>query len=399
MENILKALLHQEPNIRPRSLSVVGSAHSRAVALEAAEKGMILLENNCVLPLKTDTRLAVCGTYADVVNTGDHGSSRVWDKNIVTPYQGLRRVFPHTVLAGASDSVREKKETAPVPNDVAIRADADAAVVCVGFDYKAEGEYFTKVDYSLEEKPHNGGGDRLSLRLSAEEVALIKGLKNAGKKVIVCLFSGSAVLIDEWKDYADAVIMHYYGGCEGGTALANLLSGKTNFSGKLPFTVARCEEDYPPFKFIGEKPYVIEYGYYHGYTKMDKEGKTAAYPFGYGLSYTSFALGEPEVAVKGNAVTVTVQVTNTGSAAGAEAVQVYAGSDGAANGADRPVKLLKGIKRVEAAPGEAVTAEITIPTEELRFYENGQWVLDDAYTLYIGTDSRNAALCARKVQF
>lgn len=276
VQNILKALIRQQPNIRPRSLDVVGSAASRAVALEAAEKGMVLLENNGVLPLRRDTSLVVCGDYADVVNTGDHGSSRVWDKNVVTPYKGIRKLFPNTVLAGPTEN--GKKNPEKVENAVAWNAEGDVAVVCVGFDYRTEGEYFANMNYKLTEKPHNGGGDRLTLRLSAEEVDLIKGLKKAGKKVVVCLFSGGAVLIDEWKEYADAVIMHYYGGCEGGTALANLLSGEVNFSGKLPFTVAQREEDYPDFRYIGQKPYEIDYGYYHGYTKLDKEGKNGCLP-------------------------------------------------------------------------------------------------------------------------
>ena len=386
-QNILKALIRQEPNIKPRDKRVVGSAASRSVALEAAEKGMVLLENNGILPLSTDASVIVCGNYADVVNTGDHGSSRVWDKNIVTPYKGLKAVFPHTVLAGAKDG---KKEPVTVPNSVAFQAVGDVAVVCAGFDYKTEGEYFANMNYKLTEKPHNGGGDRLTLRLSTEEVELIKGLKQAGKKVIVCLFSGSAVLIDEWKDYADAVIMHYYGGCEGGTALANLLSGKVNFSGKLPFTVAQHEEDYPEFKYIGQHPYTIDYGYYHGYTKLDKEGKTAAYPFGYGLSYTSFEISGANVTDSKEHLTVTVNVKNTGKVAGAEVVQVYVGSKGAANGDDRPVKQLKGFKRVDLNPGEERSVEIAINKDELRFYDRGEWILDPAYTVYVGNNCQNA---------
>lgn len=385
--NILKALIRQEPNIKPRDKSVVACEANRAVAREAAEKGMVLLENNGILPLSTDRSLIVCGNYADVVNTGDHGSSRVWDKKIVTPYQGLKAMFPNTVLAGAQDG---KKEPVTVPNSVAFGAKGDVAIVCAGFDYKTEGEYFVNTNYKLTEKPHNGGGDRMTLRLSSEEVELIKGLKKAGKKVIVCLFSGSAVLIDEWKEYADAVIMHYYGGCEGGTALANLLSGKTNFSGKLPFTVAQKESDYPEFKYIGQHPYTIDYGYYHGYTKLDKEGKTAAYPFGYGLSYTSFTVSDARVAEDADSLTVTATVKNTGKVAGAEVVQVYVGSKGAANGDDRPVKQLKGFKRVELQPGEEKAVEITVSREEMKFWTPSGWVLDEAYTVYVGTDCANA---------
>lgn len=388
--NILKALIRQEPNIRPRELSVVGSEKSRAMALEAAEKGMVLLENNGVLPLKRDTSLIVCGNYADVVNTGDHGSSRVWDKNIITPYKGLKALFPNTVLAGARDG---KKGPVAVDNTQAIQAAGDVAVVCAGFDYRTEGEYFANMNYKLTEKPLNGGGDRLTLRLAQEEVALIKGLKNAGKKVVVCLFSGSAVLIDEWKEYADAVIMHYYAGCEGGTALAELLSGKVNFSGKLPFTVAQCEADYPDFKYIGQKPYTITYDYYHGYTKLDKEGKKAAYPFGYGLSYTTFRLEDTAVKLEQDHLRVITTVRNTGAVAGAEVVQVYVGSNGAANGDDRPVKLLKGMKRVPLAPGESREVEILVPLEELRFYDRGEWVLDREYSVYVGTDSAGAGKC------
>lgn len=390
-QNILKALIRQQPNIKPRSMEVVASEHSRAVAREAAEKGMVLLENNGILPLSTDTSVMVCGSYADVVNTGDHGSSRVWDKKIITPYQGVKAAFPNTTLAGATDG---KKAPIPVDNATAIAAKGDVAVVCVGFDYKTEGEYFANMNYKLTEKPKDGGGDRLSLRLKDEEVALIKGLKEAGKKVIVCLFSGSAVLVDEWKDCADAIIMHFYGGCEGGTALANLLSGKVNFSGKLPFTVAQKEDDYPEFKYIGQHPYTIDYGYYHGYTKLDKEGKTAAYPFGYGLSYTSFRLGQAMHSVSADTVTVQVPVINTGKVSGTEVVQVYVGSAESCNGDDRPVKLLKGVQRVELAAGEEKIVQITIPVSELRFYDRGEWVLDPKYTLYVGTNCANAAPAA-----
>lgn len=268
----------------------------------------------------------------------------------------------------------------------------------MGFDYKGEGEYFVNTNYALTEKPKDGGGDRLRLRLSREEVDLIKGLKKAGKKVVAVLFSGCAILVDEWKEYADAIVMNYYAGCEGGRALANLLFGAKNFSGHLPFTVAKKEEDYPSFKYIGDKPYEITYGYYHGYTLLDKEGKDAAYPFGYGKSYTDFALEGVEVSRDSDGVLVRATVRNTGSVDGAQVVQVYAGSNGAANGADRPVKLLKGIARVEVPAGEEKAVEIRIPMEELRFWDRGEWILDPAYTIYTGFDSRQAMDCARELE-
>ena len=186
--------------------------------------------------------------------------------------------------------------------------------------------------------------------------------------------------------------MNYYSGCEGGTALAELLCGEKNFSGKLPFTVAKDEKDYPPIIGIGEKPYVIEYGYYHGYTKLDKEQIEPAYPFGYGLSYTDFAVSNEKAAWGDEILTVTATVKNTGERDGAEVVQVYVGSKGAANGDDRPVKLLKGFQRVELKAGEEKDITITIPKEELRFWTPGGWVLDTGYTVYVGTDSKSAKI-------
>ncbi len=367
VKNILRALIRQTPKIEPRDRSVVGSAEHRALALEIAEKGMVLLENNGVLPLSKDANVLVTGPYADEVNVGDHGSSRVYDKRIVTPFAGISKRFPNTSLEYG-----------------------DVAVVCVGSNRKKEGEFFASANERMKKKPENSGGDRAGLRLDAEEVELIKKLKGEGKKVIVVLYSGCAVIVEEWKQYADAILMNYYSGCEGGTALANLLCGTKNFSGKLPFTVAKDEKDYPAFLSIGEKPYEIEYGYYHGYTKMEKEGIEPAYPFGYGLSYTSFAISEPSVTEVEDRFTVTVKVKNTGGFDGAEVVQVYVGSKGAANGDDRPVKLLKGFRRVELKAGEEKIVSITIPKEELRFWTPDGWVPDEAYRFYVGADSRSA---------
>ncbi|MBR4470527.1 MAG: glycoside hydrolase family 3 C-terminal domain-containing protein [Erysipelotrichaceae bacterium] len=389
VSNIIRSLIRKQPTIKERDMSVVGSAHSRGVALKAAEKGMVLLENNGILPLDKDASIVVCGPYADVANTGDHGSSRVFDKKIVTPYQGLKNHFKNVVLAGCTENKNPKKDPLPVDNSVAYQSNGDVAVICVGFNYKGEGEYFVNTSYKLSEKPKDGGGDRLTLRLADEEIELIKGLKKAGKKTIVCLYSGSAILCDEWKEYADAIIMYYYGGCEGGTALANLLSGDKNFSGKIPFTVAQKEEDYPEFKYIGDKPYVIDYGYYHGYSKLDKENKKAAYPFGYGLSYTDFELNDISFKDQGDAFEAKVKVRNIGDRDGAQVVQVYLGSEN--KEIDRPVKLLKGFKRVELKAKEEKEISININKDELKFYDEGRWVLDKRYKAYVGTDCEDAS--------
>ena len=162
VRNILRVLIRQVPQIRPRSKSVVASKKHRDLALEIAEKGMVLLENNGVLPLSKDTRVMVTGPYADEANVGDQGSSRVWDKNIVTPFAGISKVFPNASLT-----------------------EGDVAVVCVGSNRKKEGEFFASASEKMKKKPRDCGGDRDSLRLEAGEVELIKSLKAQGKKVVI----------------------------------------------------------------------------------------------------------------------------------------------------------------------------------------------------------------------
>ena len=374
VENILGVLIRQIPKIHAPSTDVVGCKAHRDLAQEVARKGMVLLENNGVLPLDKNARVLVTGPYASVANTGDAGSSKVFDTDVTTPIDGMKQLFPNASLE-----------------------EGDVAVVHVGSNREMEGEYFANTGYGLKEKPAKAGGDRASLRLSSEEVALIKRLKEQGKKVVVVLYSGCAIIVEEWKQYADAIVMNFYSGCRGAVALAELLCGEYNFGGKLPFTVAKTEEDYPGIIGIGEKPYVIKYDYYHGYTKLDKEQIAPAYPFGYGLSYTDFAIGDVSVTQDDTTVTVKATVTNTGKATGAEVVQVYFGSQGAENGDHRPVKLLKGFQRVELNPGESGEAVIAVKKEDLRFYHNGHWILDPSYNVYVGSDSQKAMSCINPI--
>jgi len=305
---------------------------------------------------------------------------------VITPYAGLNNVFKRVTLSQGTDV------------DRAIRAskESDVIVICSGSDRFKEGEYLMNTRYSRDEKPKNSGGDRASLRLSNREVALIRAMKEAGKKVVVVLFSGCAIIVEEWKQSADAILMNYYSGEAGGTALANILCGNVNPSGKLPFTLARNETDYPAFLEIGQKPYEIEYGYYHGYTLFEKRGIQPAFPFGFGLSYSTFSIENVEAEDEGEVIRVRVDVENNGDRDGAEVVQVYAGSNGADQ--DRPVKLLKGFQRVALKAGEKKEISIPVNKDDLKFYDadTRRWVLDEAYTLYVGNSSADAML--RKAQ-
>ena len=200
---------------------------------------------------------------------------------------------------------------------------------------------------------------------------------------------GSAYVIKDWIDLADAVVMSFYSGLEGGNALADIISGDVTPAGKLPFTIANKAEDYPPFLHLGAKDKNIEYGYYHGYTLFDKKGIEAHFPFGFGLSYTEFEIGTPVCEKVNDVIKVKATVKNIGKVDGDEVLQVYIGSDN--KDIDRPIKVLKGFKRVSVKAGEALTAEIDVLIDDIKFYnpENGNWKLDESYTVYVGTDSKN----------
>ncbi len=380
---ILRAMIRTLSKYKKHPESVILSKEHTDLAREVAAKGMVLLKNkNNVLPVAKGKKVAVVGRYADKINTGDHGSSNVFSPYTVTPYEGIKNRFGEknvTVYNGCDTS--KAKEAV---------AESDYIVVCVGSDWLQEGEFLVNMG-NVKKKPKGSGGDRVDLHLPEEDVALIKALSECGKKLVVNIMGGSAYVINDWADCADAIMMSFYSGLEGGNALADIISGDKNFGGKLPFTVAKRAEDYPDFLHIGAKNKEIEYGYYHGYTLFEKKGIEPDYPFGFGLSYTDFEIKNTSCKKETDKITVSADVANIGKADGDEVLQVYIGSNNTEK--DRPVKLLKGFKRVDIEAGKSKTVEIDVETEDIRFYnpDNGEWEFDKEYTVYLGTSSSNAS--------
>ncbi len=382
--HILRALILLPPRISPQSKAVVRSADHLSLAEEAATKGMVLLKNrNAVLPLDSARPIAVVGPYANTVNVGDTGSSKVRvGKDGVTAFAGLRARFERVRLY----------QGAKVRKALAAAAEADTVIACIGCDRRDEGEFLINVGERMSAKPKRAiGGDRETLALKPDHLELLKALKKAGKRVVAVLFTGGVVLTEELEPYTDAIIMAYYGGVRFGTALARLLSGEVSFSGKLPVSIARREEDYPAFLEIGRRPYEIEYGYYNGYYLFDRDGVEAAYPFGFGLSYTTFSIENVSAAPREDGgISVFAEVKNTGDTPAAEVVQVYVGSEG--GGDHRPLKMLRGFERLELAPGTSARVRIEVEPADLAFYDptSRQWSLDPSYTVFVGNSSRDA---------
>ena len=240
------------------------------------------------------------------------------------------------------------------------------------------------------------GGDRQSLLLKPAQVELIKRIGRINPNTVVTLICGGMVMTGEWDEYVPAIVYSWYSGMEGGNAPARVLFGDVNPSGKLPFTIPRDESHLPYFSSTDRE---ITYDMYHGYTRLDKDGQRAAYPFGFGLSYTSWEYGEPQLRKTDRQVVVSVELRNTGPTAGAEVVQVYVGMEQSA--VDRPKKLLKGFEKVYIEPGQSKVVSIPVEIDELRYFctKRRTWILEPGtYLFYVGSSSDDRSLKVKAVE-
>ena len=351
--------------------SVVESAAHVALTLEVALASMVLLKNEAALPLDDAGTVAVLGPLADIANLGDAGSSTATPSTAVDPLTGIE-------AAAAAHGA-----TVVHTDDPALAATADAAVVVVGLTADDEGEQI----------PLFPGGDRDDLGLHAQDVALIEAVVAAQPRTIVVLEGGSAIRVDPWVDSVPGLVMAWYPGMEGGTALGQLLFGDANFAGRLPLSIPVDDADLVPFDHVST---AVTYDYWHGYRHLDREGTEPRFPFGFGLSYTSFALEDLTVAEPvvgdGDTIALAVAVRNTGDRAGDHVVQAYASAPDSA--VERAPRDLRAFTKVSVEPGETVTAELSIAVDELRHWEPGTgWVLEPTtWRIEVGSDHRDLPL-------
>ncbi|MCD7736647.1 MAG: glycoside hydrolase family 3 C-terminal domain-containing protein [Lachnospiraceae bacterium] len=386
---ILRTTLYYETRKDPQEYGedVLACSRHIEVAKRAAQESMVLLKNDDqVLPFdrKTTKKIVVLGELGDTENIGDHGSSKVHPYFTVTPLKGIMKKMPTAqVLYNDGKDIKRARELAE---------DADVVVVVAGYIHSDEGEFLADRSDIAEM-----GGDRKTMRLHKRDVDLIKGIKGANKNTVVSIIGSSAILIDEWQADVPAILFSFYSGMEGGNVLADILFGDTCPGGKLPYTVAASEDDYP---FFDPECTEITYEYYHGYFKMEKEKKKVSYPFGYGLSYTSFEIGKPSCSVCNGTAKFSVSVTNTGACRGAEVVQLYVGCEGSA--VDRPVKVLRDFKRIELEPSETKTVELSVSKEQMAYFdeaENGWKCEDIDYVAYVGNSSADENMRTYKFKF
>ncbi|MCW2859788.1 MAG: bglX [Actinoallomurus sp.] len=361
----------------PRTITPLDAAAGGAVARSVAEQSAVLLKNagSALLPLdaKKLHSIAVVGPYAQTVHPGGGGSSHVNPLYTVSPIDAI------TKRAGSAVTVRSS-DGSDVAAAAQLAGSSDVAVVIVG-DVEKEGT------------------DRSSLSLTGNQDDLVKSVVAANPHTIVVLNSGAPVLMP-WVDSVPAILEAWYPGEEDGNALASLLFGDVNPSGKLPVTFPRTKDQTPvssPERYPGVNG-IVTYSekLEVGYRWYDAENQDPLFPFGYGLSYTKFEFSHLTASPpSGNGhVTVGVDVRNTGSRTGAEVAQVYVTDP---TSAAEPPKQLKGFAKVSLRPGQTKHVTLTLDQRAFSIWDSAaqRWTtVGGRYTVSVGDSSRNLPLSA-----
>ncbi len=381
----LRSYAHRVPE--DPSDDVLADDDARELARTVAARAMVLLKNEPVegtpvLPLDPVSvrAIAVIGRLATAPNMGDHGSSDVHPPCFVTPLDGIRAKFPSArIVHVESDDVSAARAAA---------ASADVAVVVVGYDAHDEGEYIGPSSMSapellslfppmteevrsvLDEALRSGsegssyGGDRASLSLRGVDEDIIAAVVAANPSTVVVLVASGTVITESWRPQVPALLMMWYAGMEGGYALADVLSGDHNPTGHLPLAFPTSEAHLPPFE---RDATAITYDRFHGQRLLDRIGVAAAFPHGFGLSYTSFELADAVVeAEEDGRVVLTVQVTNTGGRDGGHVVQVY-GRTG--TGPYAGESMLVGFAPVFVPAGATASVPLTVALSPLAVWD------------------------------
>jgi beta-glucosidase len=359
----------------------------RQLARRIAVEGTVLLQNDGVLPLDDDTTVALVGPNADAAKLGGGGSSEVEPFTRTSPLDGLREraadlsfergvpPIPESSLfdAFAPDETTDEPDDASLDDAVTAAETADCAVVVVQDDATE-------------------ATDRDDLRLPGGQDELVERVASAAERTVVVLRTSGPVEMP-WAEDVDSVVESWYAGQADGDALAAVLYGDADPGGRLPVTFSRRAADYPTNtteRFPGvDDAVVYDEVVFVGYRYFDREETEPRYPFGHGLSYTTFEYGEPTVERDEERVTLTVPVRNTGERSGTEVVQVYVREDEPS--VPRPDRELRGFTKLRLDPGERRHASVTLDRDAFAYYDedDGWTVPPGTFTLLVGRSSRD----------
>ena len=354
------------------------AAAHHALARRAAEESLVLLKNEgALLPLAAGTKVAVIGDFAKNPRYQGAGSSMVNSTQVDVLLDKLIDSELNVIGYQQGFDRHGKPDAALQKSACELATQADTVILCMGLDEIAESE----------------GLDRSNLRLAQNQVDLLQAVAAVNPKIVVVLYSGS-VVETPWLDNCQALLYAALGGQAGAGAVADALTGKVNPCGKLAETWPLAYADIPSAADFATRRKTVEYreGLYIGYRYFTTAEKTVRFPFGYGMSYTTFAYSDMAADEQG----VSLTVTNTGSVAGTEIVQLYVVKK--ISELFRPAKELKGFARVTLAPGEKQRITITLDDKAFRFWnvKANRWEIEGGeYELLVGASVEDIRLCEK----
>ena len=354
------------------------AAAHHALARRAAEESLVLLKNEgSLLPLAAGAKVAVIGDFAKNPRYQGAGSSMVNSTQVDVLLDKLINSELNVIGYQQGFDRHGKPDAALQKSACELATQADTVILCMGLDEIAESE----------------GLDRSNLRLAQNQVDLLQAVAAVNPKIVVVLYSGS-VVETPWLDNCQALLYAALGGQAGAGAVADALAGKVNPCGKLAETWPLAYADIPSAADFATRRKTVEYreGLYIGYRYFTTAEKAVRFPFGYGMSYTTFAYSDMAADEQG----VSLTVTNTGSVAGTEIVQLYVAKKNSE--LFRPVKELKGFARVTLAPGEKQRITIMLDDKAFRFWnvKANRWEIEGGeYELLVGASVEDIRLCEK----
>ena len=381
VERILNIVLKYTENKQPETKIDFEADHEEARKI--ADESMVLLKNDGILPLKRSQKLAFIGKFAETPRFQGGGSSHVNSYKVTSVLEAAKGL--DVTYAPGYDTNTTESDEALLKEAQEAAKNADVAVVFVGITDAMESE----------------GMDRRTLSMPKNHEVLVKAVSEVQKNTVVVVMCGGCITMP-WIDDVRGVLYAYLGGEAVGTATLDLLFGDVNPSGKLAETFPRRLEDNPSYLyFFGDEQNKTEYreGVFVGYRYYDKKNMDVLFPFGYGLSYTTFeysnlTLDKSEMNDT-DTLTVSVNVRNTGKVKGKEVVQLYVGMP--ESHTIRPVKELRGFEKVELEPGEEKTVTFTLAKRAFAYYRTdiSDWYVESGdYTIMAAKSSRDIACTA-----
>ena len=375
LDELLTLVLDTSAAVQKHSRSFDADAH-HALARRAAAESTVLLQNDGILPLAADTKVAILGDFAETPRYQGAGSSAVNSIKVDTVLENLAQSGLQVLGFASGFDRRGRADAAKEAEAVALAKQADVAVLFLGLDEIKESE----------------GLDRTDMKLADNQIALLKAVQQANPNTVVVLNAGSS-LETPWLTHCRAVVYGALGGQAGAGAVLDVLTGKLNPCGKLAETWANRYEDTPAKDNFAGAGRTVQYreGLYVGYRYYQTAGVPVAFPFGHGLSYTSFAYSDLMASADG----VTLTVTNTGTRAGMEIVQLYVAKPDAK--IFRPAQELKGFAKVSLRPGESRTVAIPLDDKAFRYWntQTNRWEVEGGqYELRVGASSADIRLTA-----